>query len=558
MRSQKPEFILAGSSGPSGPLLERPRMPVGLKQPHDVALIKGFPAGVTCSPNAYPWILSATILASSMVFIDGSAVNLALPVLQTELHATNVDAQWIIEAYALFLASLMLVGGSLGDRLGRKRVFLWGVIGFAAASALCASVQTATQLIVARAVQGMASALLTPGSLSILGASFDERQRGKAIGTWSSFSALTAVIGPLVGGVIVQHASWRWIFLINVPLAIGAIVATVRWVPESRDDHQVRGVDWPGALLATLGLGAVVYALITAGGVGWSPTITAWLLGGVILLVVFAMVEAKVPAPMMPPSLFSSRTFSVINLQTLMLYAALGGALFLLPFDLILIQHYSPTAAGAAFLPFVVLLTLLSPWAGSLCTSIGAKIPLVVGSTIAALALAGFALPSIGGTYWTTFFAPTVVLGLGMALVVAPLTTAVMDSVDKDHFGVASGINNAVSRTASLLAVATLSLVVAGTFNERLSQQLASIAPSPQIAAAVDAQRPKLAAAQAPQTASKEVQQQIDHAIAASYVSGFRLAMVLAALLALIGAGCAAFGLPSGHRARSYVGKVTP
>ncbi len=531
------------------------RMPVGLKHPSDTAIIQSTSVGPTCPRNAYPWILGATILASSMVFIDGSAVNLALPVLQTDLHATNVEAQWIIEAYALFLASLMLVGGSLGDRLGRKRIFLWGVVGFAVASALCAAVHSATQLIAARAVQGMASALLTPGSLSILGASFDERQRGKAIGTWSSFSALTAVIGPMLGGFIVQHASWRWIFLINIPLAIGAIVAAVRWVPESRDDHRVHGVDWSGALLATFGLGAVVYALIAAGGLGWTPAIIVWFVMGVILLVAFAIVEAKVPAPMMPPSLFSSRTFSAINLQTLMLYGALGGALFLLPFDLILIQHYSPTAAGAAFLPFVALLSLLSPWVGGLSTSIGAKIPLVVGSMTTAIALAGFALPSIGGSYWTTFFAPTVVLGFGMALVVAPLTTAVMDSVDKNHFGVASGINNAVSRTASLLAVATLSLVVASTFNQRLSQQLVAIAPSPQIATAVDAQRPKLAAAQAPQTAPKEMQQQIAHAIAESYVSGFRLAMLLAALLALAGAGCAAFGLPSAHGVRAFAQK---
>jgi EmrB/QacA subfamily drug resistance transporter len=491
------------------------------------------------SPQAYPWILIATILASSMVFIDSTAVNLALPVLQTDLRASNAQAQWVIEAYALLLSALILVGGSLGDRLGRRRVFLWGVGGFALASLGCALVRTADELIAARAVQGLASAFLTPGSLSILGAAFDERRRGKAVGTWSSFSALTAVAGPLIGGLIIQHASWRWIFFINPPLALLVILVSLRWVPESRDREIEHGVDWLGATLATLGLGAVVWALIAAGASGWSAPEIAVCCAGVAMLIAFVAVEARVPAPMMPLALFRSHTFSAVNLQTLLLYAALGGATFLLPFNLILIQHYSPTAAGAAFLPFIALVSLLSPWIGGLSRKTGARILLLIGPILVACGFLGLAKQSIGGSYWHTFFVPTVVFGLGMALVVAPLTTTVLDSVGKDHFGIASGINNAVARTAGLLAVATLSLMLTGAFNRELDRALAQIAPPPQILSQVNAQRPKLAAAQMPKSASPAMRARLRSAIALSYVAGFRRAMLFAAGLAVAASLCA-------------------
>jgi EmrB/QacA subfamily drug resistance transporter len=474
-----------------------------------------------------------------MAFIDASAVNLALPVVQTELHASNAQAQWVMEAYSLFLSALILVGGSLGDRLGRRKVFLWGVIGFAFASALCATVRTADELIAARAFQGVASALLTPGSLSILGASIDEAKRGKAVGTWSSASALTGVAGPLIGGFIVQHASWRWIFLINMPLAVAVILISLLWVPESRDTHITAGIDWLGALLATIGLGSLVYALIAAGFSGWTLTNVLCLVAGLVLLAVFIAVEARVPAPMMPLAIFRSRPFSATNLQTLLLYAALGGVTFLLPFNLILIQHYSPTAAGAAFLPFVALVALLSPPVGALCRKFGAQIPLVAGSLLVGAAFVGLSLPGIGGTYWKTFFGPTVLLGLGMALVITPLTTTVLDSVTPDYMGIASGVNNAVARTASLLAVAITSLVVASVFNPALDRRLAQISISPAIMAQVNQQRSKLAAAQAPKTAPPALQMQIQRAIEESYVAGFRRAMVVAAGLALAGAVCA-------------------
>jgi EmrB/QacA subfamily drug resistance transporter len=482
------------------------------------------------------WILAATIIASSMVFIDGTAVNLALPALQTDLHATIVDAQWIVEAYALFLSALILVGGSLGDHFGRKRVFLIGVIGFAAASALCGFARDAGQLIAARAAQGIASALLTPGSLAILGASFDGRQRGRAIGVWSSFTAIMAAAGPVLGGFIVQHASWRWIFFINLPLAATTTVLTLRHVPESHDEEKVHHIDWTGAALATAGLGAIVYALITAGEPGWTPALIGLLIAGVVMLVVFVVVEGRVRAPMMPLALFANRNFSAVNALTFLLYAALGGAMFFLPFDLILVQHYPPTAAGAALLPFIALIFILSPWAGGLSSTIGPKIPLLVGSTITALALAGLALPFIGGTYWTTFFPAILALGFGMSLVVSPLTTTVMGSVDSDHFGVASGINNAVARTAGLLAIAALSLAVVAGFNRGLDERLPSITLPAPAAAAIETQRPRLAAARAPAALPANVRAQVDRAIAESYVVGFRRAMMIAAALAIGGA----------------------
>jgi EmrB/QacA subfamily drug resistance transporter len=488
-------------------------------------------------------VLAAAIMASSMVFIDSTAVNVVLPILQRELHATIVEAQWFVEAYALFLSALILVGGSLGDHFGRVRLFLIGVIGFAIASALCGLARDAGQLIAARSVQGIASAILTPGSLSILGATFDDKQRGKAIGLWSSFSAITGAAGPVLGGVIAEHASWRWIFFMNVPFAIATVAAMIG-CPESRVKETVHHVDWAGAALATLGLGSIVYALISATGPsGWVPAYVLLLVAGFVLLAVFIAVEARVPSPMMPLELFSNRAFSAVNLMTLLQYAALGGALFFLPFNLILVQHYTPTAAGAAFLPAIGLIFALSPWAGTLCAKIGPKILLVGGTLVSAVAFVLLAVPTIGGSYWTTYFPGTFALGLGMGFVVTPLTTTVMGSVDSDHFGVASGINNAIARTAGLIAIAAFSLAVVATFNRTLETRLATISAPPQITSAIDAERSRLAAATPPASTPNALRNGLEYAIARSYVSGFRVAMLLAALLSLGSALCAALEL---------------
>lgn len=484
-------------------------------------------------------VLAAAILASSMVFIDSTAVNVILPILQRELHATIVEAQWFVEAYALFLSALILVGGSLGDHFGRVRLFMIGVVGFAAASAVCGFAHDASQLIAARAAQGVASAILTPGSLSVLGATFDDRQRGKAIGLWSSFTAITAAGGPVVGGLIAQHASWRWIFFMNIPLAVATIVAMIG-CPESRDKEAVHHVDWAGAALATLGLGCIVYALISATGPsGWLPVYVSLLLAGCVLLALFIVVEKRVRSPMMPLVLFANRTFSAINVMTLSQYAALGGALFFLPFNLILVQHYSPSAAGAAFLPTIVLIFALSPWAGNLSSVTGPKVPLVAGTLVSAAGFAALARPTIGGSYWTTYFLGSFVLGLGMGLVVSPLTTTVMASVDADHFGVASGINNAIARTAGLLAIAAFSLAVVATFNRTLDARLAAMHVTPRVMVAIDSERSRLAAATVPSWVPSQDRDALAYTIARSYVSGFRLAMLLAAALSLGSALCA-------------------
>lgn len=474
-----------------------------------------------------------------MAFIDGTVVNVALPALQASMNATVVDAQWVIESYALFLAALLLVGGSLGDRFGRRRVFAVGIALFAAASVWCGLSPDVTQLIAARAVQGVGGALLVPGSLAIISSSFDEQRRGQAIGTWSGFTAITAAVGPLIGGWLIERVSWRAVFFINVPLAIVVLLLVAWRVPESRDRGK-RGLDLLGAMLATVGLGAVVYALIESSNLGLGhPAVLAASICGVISLMLFVLVEARGKAPMLPLELFRSRNFAGANLLTLFLYAALGGALFFFPLNLIQVQGYSATAAGAAMLPFILIMFFLSRWSGGLVKRYGAKAPLMIGPVIAAIGFALFALPGIGGGYWTTFFPAAVVLGFGMATSVAPLTTTVMSAVGDAHAGIASGINNAVSRTAGLLAIALLGVVMLHTFNNGLDRRLSGLEIAPGARRFLAEQRIKLAGAEAPAELNAETREAVEGVIAESFVAGFRLVMLIAAGLALVSAMCA-------------------
>jgi EmrB/QacA subfamily drug resistance transporter len=510
-----------------------------MKPPCDQAVIESGHPAAPCTKSAEAWVLAVTILGSSMAFIDGTVVNVALPAVQRTLGGTVIDMQWVVEGYALFLSALILAGGAMGDVFGRRRMFLAGVTLFAIASAGCGLAANIRELVIARAVQGFGAAFLVPGSLSIISASFSEKKRGRAIGTWSGFTSIATAGGPVLGGWLIEHASWRWVFFINMPLAATVIVLSLLRVPESKDET-ASSIDWIGAVIVTAGLAGVTYGFIESANGGWkSPSVWGTLSVGCACFVIFPYFEAHLRSPMVPLGLFRSRDFTGANLVTLFLYAPLGIFFFLYPLNLIQVQHYSATATGAAALPFILLMFLLSRWSGGLVGRFGAKRPLIVGPVVAAVGFLLFIIPSVGGSYWTTFFPGFVVLGLGMAVSVAPLTTVVMGAVEQKHAGTASGINNAVARIAGLLAVAILGMTMVSAFGHYLNERLTQLNLPAEAIQSVQSNEIRLAALTIPPGVDSNAAATLRILIDRAFVFGFRLIMLISAGLSAASSGFA-------------------
>jgi EmrB/QacA subfamily drug resistance transporter len=467
----------------------------------------------TAEPAARPYVLAATILASAMAFIDGSVVTIALPAIQSGFGASFPTVQWVVNGYTLMLGALILVGGGLGDRLGRRRLFVAGIAVFALASIVCAAAPNAGILVAARVVQGIGAAALVPQSLAIISACFPRDVRGRAIGTWAAASAVTTSLGPPLGGFLIDTLSWRLAFWINIPLSAAALWLTVRHVPETRDPEARGPIDWLGAALAIVALGALTLGLTRLSEETDGRALTfALLIAGALAILPFLAVERHAENPVMPLDLFRSPTFTVTNLYTLLLYGSMAGALFLLPFDLIERRGLSAAEVGLTMLPIGAIIGVFSRPAGRAADRHGARPFLTAGALGVALACLGLALNI--GDFWLGVLVPVLVLSVGMAALVSPLTTAVMNSASDARSGAASGINNAASRVAGLLAVAVLGAIAGQVFAARAPQAARfGVLPAPDDPARA--------------------------AMESAFASGYAAAMAMAALWAAIAAVCA-------------------
>jgi EmrB/QacA subfamily drug resistance transporter len=503
-------------------------------------------SGVPARVQRKTWVLVAAVLGSTMAFVDESVVNVALPRIEGDLHASVAAMQWVVNAYTLCMSALLLTGGAAADRFGRRLVFVVGTGIFAIASVGCGLATSVQVLLVARGVQGVGAAFLVPCSLALIAAAYDEKERGTAIGVWSGASAIAAGAAPLLGGWLVDHSTWRSIFLINPLIAIPTLwIALVR-VPESRDAAAPHALDWPGAALAFLGLGCLVYGLTASAALGLRHvTVLAPIAASVALFLAFVRTEQVSASPMMPLELFHSSRFSGVNLLTLLLYGALGGAFFFLPFLLIQAQGYSATAAGAVYLPFTLILGVLSRWSGRISDRIGARRPLIVGPAVTSLSLV---MLSASASYVAILVSMTV-LGFGMAITVAPLTTTVFSAVPAARTGIASGINNAVASTGGLLLIALLGGVCVGIFDRSLERHLSEAQASASVRDAVQAARNGFVVPPLPPGLSDEERRLARKIVVSSLTGTIHTALWITALLALAGGVSAALTIRADERA---------
>ena len=493
--------------------------------------------------------LIATILGSTVVFLDGTVVNVALPAISDGLGAGLAGQQWVVEAYLLTMVSLLLVGGSLGDQFGRRRMFVAGLVGFGFTSALCAIAPSDEFLVGARALQGVAGALLVPGSLAIVAATFEGAERGKAVGTWTAWTGIATVLGPAGGGALIGLLSWRAIFWVNLPLIAVTVVLTLRAVEESRDPDAFRGIDWVGIGLSVLGLGGPVFALIEQPTHGWSdPGVWVPLVGGVACFAVFLLYEARARHPMLDLGLFRIRNFAVANVTTLAAYAGLIGGLFFVGLYLQQVVGYTPLEAGLATTPISILLFVLSPRFGRLASGTGPRLPMTAGPIVAGLGLLAMLRVGADADYLTDVLPAILVFGLGLAATVAPLTATVLDSVAENRVGIASGVNNGVSRVAGLLAIAILGAVISAHFGSALDANLGGQPLSPAARHAVaDAKAQPLALPKTGELTAAEASRLRAASIDAS-TSAFHLGALIAAILMIAGGIASGFGIQDPRR----------
>jgi EmrB/QacA subfamily drug resistance transporter len=498
--------------------------------------------------------LIATILGSTVVFLDGTVVNVALPAISDGLDVGLAGQQWVVEAYTLALVALLLVGGSLGDQFGRRRIFVIGLVGFGVTSILCAISPTDEFLIGARALQGVAGALLVPGSLAIVASTFEGEARGKAVGTWTAWTGIATVIGPAGGGALIGFTSWRAIFWVNIPLIAATVALTLHSVQESRDEDAFLGIDWAGIALSAIGLGGPTFALIEQPSRGWSdPLVWGTMVAGILCFGLFILREATARHPMLPLGLFRIRNFWVTNLTTLATYAGLIGGLFFIGLYLQQVVGYSPLEAGLATTPISILMFFLSPRFGRIASGTGPRMPMSAGPIVGGVGLLMMMRIGPDTSYLVDVLPGLLVFGVGLSATVAPLTATVLDSVDEHRVGIASGVNNGVSRVAGLLAIAVLGAVISASFGSKLDDQLGNAPLSPAASAAVEEAKEKPLAVPAAEDLSTAESDRVTAAASDASTSSFRLGTAIAGILMILGGIVAGIGVQNPERRRQAV-----